>query len=759
MTRIAIIIFSIICAAAASAYTGTVVDGNGEPVMGAGVYGWTADSTYVNSAVTDSSGHFNLASDPRIAMLCVRSLGCLDVYLNPPPENAGTIRMTAKSHELNEVVVRHETIQHTADRTIVRLTKEQFNKYSTVLDAFNEIPHLFTNRDGTIYYKGNNNVTVLINSQAASSQEIAQLSKSDISRIEIYDIPPARYLIAGAACVIDVITKSDITGGNAGASLYDALWRVNGHNSAWATYNYKRSRFNVRYSNTIRHYRKFRMDESLNYTINGIDYGKTKTGKNSPQDNDEHSVSVGFMNRKAKDYQFNATASYSNNKNDNTTLQDVHYANGVRSNADNRLKTGYDNYSLDLYFNKTQKNGNEFMANVVGTGYHTDYSSHYLETLADNSKLFETSSQYTGHRHSVVAQLSYMLNTKIGLLYFGASGSYLHYRNRQHETIERGNRTTASAYAQYYIVKGKFYYSAMLAARYADHDNSGGRVPHEYSRIAFVPYASITYRPTSKISIQAAYNRDMKNPTSAQLSEYAQWIDANYMFHGNASLRPYTYDAFSLGYNHELPFMNIAFIAGYNRNTNYISNHFEYVGDNILETIVNLKHLDELTGQLDLTVFLLRNKSLYFHARTIGGRTWGKGENYNWKGYRFQFMPSLTLRLKKWKFEAAYQYPGKVVEGHLIRPRAECITLSGEFRPTANMTVGLTWRQPFSNSFSDGEHTVKESIVRTDFRTHIGDWGNLVQLSFVCNFDFGRKHDNSRQRLTSSDNDSGIYTK
>lgn len=740
------------------AYTGKVADENGEPITGAGVYGLTVDSVFVSSAVTDSIGIYNLTNDPKIAILCIRSLGCEDQFLNPAPNDAGTINMTPRSHELKEVVVNQEPIQRLVDRTVYRLSKEQLNKYTTVLGAFNEIPYMFTNHNGDIYYKGNNNVMVQINGQTASADDIMQLSKADIARIEIYDVPPARYMMAGVTCLIDVITK-EITGGNAGVSIKDALWRVQSRNSVWITYNYKRSRFDVKYNNNITRYRKSITDESLHYSLNGNEYGKTKVGKESPEDIDNHAVSVGFMNRKVRDYQFNATAGYSNEQTDKTKLQDVIYSNGTVTDASNRLKTGFDNYSLNLYFNKTQGNGNEFMANVVGTGYSTDYSSRNIESLADGSTWFESATEYSGHQHSIVGQLYYMLNSRAGSFYIGGSGSYINTRRASQGHTDRGHRSNGTAYIQYNGHRGKWYYYAMLSAKYASSDNDIRQISHRYSRWAFTPYAGLTYIPQNSLVLQIQYDRNMTNPTAAQLSETTQWIDANYMFHGNASLKPYITDAVYLKYNQQLPLINLSVSIGYRHISGYITNHFEYVGNNVLETIENLRRLDEISGLADLTVYLLRNRSLYFSTRVIGGRTWGKGTNYNWKGYRFQLMPRLTYNLKRWLFEVGYQYPGKVMEGHLVRPRAECVTLYAEYRPVDNMSVGLEWFQPFNSSFKESEHTTKESIVQTYIGTNSRDWGNIVRLSFRYNIDFGRKQDNSRQRLNYTDTDSGILTK
>lgn len=743
----------------AKAYSGKIVDNNGEPVTGAGIYGLTADSIFVCSTVSDSIGCFALEKHNDINLICIRSLGCVDQFITPESDHIGTVAMIVRPHELNEVIVKQDSVQRLADRTIYRLSKEQLNKYTTVFGALNEIPHMFTSYDGRILYKGYNNVTVLINGMVASYQEIMQLSKSDIARIEIYDIPPVRFLMSGATCVIDIITKEDITGGNAGVSIKDAIWRVDSDNSIWGIYNYKRSRFNVEYINSIKHYRKYRFDESLYYKIDGMEYGKDKIGNDSPNNNDTHSISVGFMNRKAKDYQFNASVSYSNDKTDNNKFQTVKYRDGVVSDASNHLKTGYDKYALNLYFNKTQKNGNEFMANVVGTGYSTNFYSKSLETMSDGSIRFESLSQYSGQQYSMLGQMSYMINSHIGAFTLNGSGLYLHSSRNQADQLGRSHRLSAQAYAKYFNHLNNLYCSVILSGQYSKANTDAASVNKRYSRWNFSPMIALTYIPNQSIGVQLIYDRTMNNPTAAQLSEYTQWIDANYMFHGNSSLRPYVTDKISLHYSHEFPFINWSIYTAYKHISGFITNHFEYAGDKILETIVNLDKYHEITGQLDLTIFLLRNRSLYFSSRVVGGRTWGKGTNYDWKGYRFQFMPNITLNLKRWLFQIGYQYPGKYVEGHLVRPRGECIKLYGEYRPVNNMSIGLEWFQPFCKYFKDGEHTVPESIVQTKSIGILRDWGNIVRLSFRYNIDFGRKQDNSRQRLNYTDTDSGILTK
>ena len=179
----------------------------------------------------------------------------------------------------------------------------------------------------------------------------------------------------------------------------------------------------------------------------------------------------------------------------------------------------------------------------------------------------------------------------------------------------------------------------------------------------------------------------------------------------------------------------------------------------MLETVVNLDRYEALTGQFDMTICPLGNNKLTFWNRVILAEVNGKNPQYSWKGHRFQWMSQLALNLDRWSFSAFYQYPGKIADGQLIRPRAECWYVMAYFRPVPDLSVGLKWFMPFGKGFRESEYTVSDAPVYAERGCDIRDGANYVSLLFSWNISFGRNKNRARPQFSNGDNDSGLLHK
>lgn len=144
------------------------------------------------------------------------------------------------------------------------------SRYANVLQSLNEIPNLTVLSNGAVFFEGNQNIKILIDGVEATIQEIQTLSKEDISKIDVYQNPPLRFLSQGVSAVLDIKLKSKIYGGNGGLDLSQAFQSLKGNNSVALYYNYRQSRFSLLYNNENAHYRKFRKSKVLNYEYDGV---------------------------------------------------------------------------------------------------------------------------------------------------------------------------------------------------------------------------------------------------------------------------------------------------------------------------------------------------------------------------------------------------------------------------------------------------------------------------------------------------------
>lgn len=161
----------------------------------------------------------------------------------------------------------------------------------------------------------------------------------------MYSNPPARFLAQGINYVVDVRTKSKLIGGNLGIDITQAFYPIKGENAAAFFYNYKRSRFSIQYTGNNRHYKKYRRNERLSYSFDGVDYDKTKKGLNSKMNSDINGLTITFQNNRDKDYLYNLNIGSEWDNTSNHSMQEVS-TNVNEFLATNTLKTRYAKYNI-----------------------------------------------------------------------------------------------------------------------------------------------------------------------------------------------------------------------------------------------------------------------------------------------------------------------------------------------------------------------------------------------------------------------------
>lgn len=767
---LSLLLFSLITTFCAAAFTGRIVDCDGNRIEGALAVGLTPDTVYVASAVTDSIGVFHLPNNMAIKLIRIKSIGQKETFIHADSTALGTITLQPGDATLAEVEVTPDIFSQDGDKLTYRLTKKQLDKYARLSMALNEIPGMVIFRNNMAMFQGSSNLLFLIDGQKASLDEIAAMSKDDLAKIEINQVPPARYATSQVTAVINLLTKSGLHGGNVAINLTDALWRIDGSNNISAIYNRGRSRFNLQYNNNLRHYTRKRTDDYLAYEIDGMKYGKEKIGMPSKENIDYHAVAAQYMFRKPQNIQFNASFDYGNNRTDSHDRQQVNYFSGEQYEGLNRLRTTYDRYAGSLYLDKNFANGHTFTVTAATSHYNTKYLSHLSESSPDGISALESRSSYKGSTSIYAIQAYYTFPIKNTVFETGLYDSYSNGKTTNTDNPTDNHTNLAFAYAQWSGSKktgekySQIYWMAYLSAtgNYSRTTTSAGTT-ESYNNWTPGAYLSFGYVPddnNGNTQMRLLFARNTTNPSLGQLGETPQWLDAKLVYHGNSHLKPFATNQLCFFiYSSLWQRLAVSLTAFYENSPHTIAETFTRSDDVVIQTFENLRKYQKVYGSLQLTLNITRNGSLRFTTLLNASRSWGSGSSYNWKGYTFQWMPGLFFNTGKWSASAQYQYPGKVMEGHLIRPRAQSLRLSAGYSPIRNLDISIEWRQPFNMQFRESEKSVKEAIVSTEHITTAADWHNMVSLSVFYNFNFGRRHDNSRRKINLDPSDSGILSK
>ena len=182
---------------------GVVLDENGEPMPFVNVVMLTLpDSAFVQGAMTDDQGVFQIVTPKDGALIKVSCIGYQTQYLKAVPDLI--IRMKEDALLLGEVVVKSQLPKTHVKGEAMRTTVEGtiLEKAGTVTDALARVPSLEAQRDGAVKVLGRGDAEVYINGRKVQDMsELSRLRSDQIQHIDVIQNPGARYAASTKAVV------------------------------------------------------------------------------------------------------------------------------------------------------------------------------------------------------------------------------------------------------------------------------------------------------------------------------------------------------------------------------------------------------------------------------------------------------------------------------------------------------------------------------------------------------------------------------
>lgn len=736
----------------------TFVTANQKPISDVRCIGYNSNNDSIATWISDKGGIIDIQSSD-VKYLVASKSGFGDKIIFNNQLNTGNIQVIlSPGVELKEVVVTPSDVEDFATHTSYRLSQKSMENYSNVLQSLNEIPNLTVLSNGSVFFEGNTNIKILIDGVDATVQEVQTLSKEDISKIDVYQTPPLRFIAQGVSAVLNIRLKSKIHGGNFGIDISQAFQSLKGNNSAALYYNYRQSRFSILYNNENTHYRKYRQSEVLDYEFGNVHYNKVKEGLDSKRHYDDNNLNLTYQINKPDNFLYNVKAGFDISRNGRTSHQNVRTASDSFL-AINKLRTDYSKYLVGNYFEKDlgEKAGN-ILANINYQHFSTFYNSFYDEFSESDIAVNDSRSNYKTNFNAIFSEIQYQLPyNKLGGFTICAYENYKHSKYKDTSSPFFQTTNTLGAAAQWVGAKRNVRWFLSLGVSWLY--TSSINIEKAYSIFMPSPLVNIIWKPSKNIQFTFNYSYSGDAPTIAQLSETDQWIDKKLVYHGNSRLKPYKVHSAGFYFNWYFRYLNLSLRNNFESSRDRICDMYTRTDKYMLQTLVNLNTYRQWSTQLDLSIMPFGNNKLVFWNRIRLADLKGKNQEYSWHGYRFQWMSNLALNLKHWTAEIFYQYPGKIVEGQLERPRAQCWSLTVLYRPMTNLSVGVEWFMPFGNGFKESEHTVNSAPVYADTECKIMDYNNLLSIKLSYNFSFGRNRNKANRQYDNFDNDSGVLIK
>jgi outer membrane receptor protein involved in Fe transport len=576
--------------------TGYLIDAQtGQPIeYGNVVILKYSDSTLVDGTVSGAQGNFTLEIPYGKYFLKASFIGystrILDsIKVNPRnlEIDLGKIALDESSIEIENVVVTGEKqmIINNLDKKVINVEKDLTGTGGTATDVVQNIPSVTVDVNGNVSYRGNQNLTILIDGKPSSmmgmsnADILANLPASSIESIELVTNPSARYDPDGSSGILNFILKKRVDGG------------VNGNISATAgtgdkfngsiNINYRLPDFNFFTS----------YDARMSENGNNGNTSRTNNINNSVsylnQDNNglfdfsSHNITAGMdympdnFNTLTFSYRFRKFGFDSENLVKNTSLnsfEDVtNYFErssiadrGVNSNNytvsyKRTFETKGAELTTDIIFGDNSMNRDE---NIVQTNFNTDFTPSteppYLERgLSDNSnQQWTIQSNYI---NPIEGFGRIETGFKVSLKDLNSLNNYEYFDDASSTWVNKLLSNTNFLYQEnIYAVYGifsnsidKFQYQFGLRAEQANVNGSESITTSSFEKdyFALYPTVHLVQGLPDDQEIQLSYSRRVERPNNRQLNPYVDRSDSLNVQFGNPRLNPEFVNSLDLGYS------------------------------------------------------------------------------------------------------------------------------------------------------------------------------------------------------------------
>ena len=757
--------------------TGTIIDEQGQPLAYATIAVLNpADSTLVTGGVSNESGYFVIPTDIHRVIVKCSFVGYRTYYRNCEAGDMGTIQMRPAEYIINGVTVEGTRIMNYVDKSIYTFTNEQIEQARNVRDLLEHVEDLKIDPvSNKIQRMDGGSVKILINGIAASDIDLKGIPANKISKVEYYNIPPARYVDAGT--LINVLTKRMDSGVNAGIEARTAFTTGFTDDEAYLNLTSGNHQLSLSYTFSLRDYTKRYGELTYDYSLQS--YLPDGAAPASP-------VHCNYQ-KKTHDkfgYTWNdPVIKYTYNKPDDIVVQIVatphfnHYHSDGHSDIQNtstlntsiagkgefgsRMSTfGPD---LNVYVQKTLPKNQELSMDLVGTYYHNS-SKNWDEEVAvsDGGIWLADNQEQQNNKYSFIGELAYTKNWENSRLSLGYRGSF----GRSNATISNvlsdyKNYEYSSASYQHYMYAeysgniGKLMYRIGAGATQVTQDNTDAHDSHWL----FTPTLILSTNLSKTMNLQWVTSSQSYIPPISQLSNNASLVIPGVLSVGNPYLKSYNTYRTELIHKWNLGWLQTQLNVYYAYNDSPINRYYTQKEINGLQYIVgtneNADYSSELAGSYLLVINPFKSQILtltlqgYVSRQTVSSPIIGR-YHHTWAPLYF------GVQFRKGNWGASYA-------GNIVSKRLNGSTLdAGEnksylqvYWQKKNWRIFAADYWIFTRSRYSG-YSMPTSILQSTYKTWIDDNKSMFVLGFSYDFSTGKNFKINR-KLQNKDSDTGSF--
>lgn len=593
----------------------------------------TLDSSMVTGTISNKDGKFSL-ENIQFGMYYIKAsfIGYAEKYIdsirvNPKSLNVdlGKIFLDEQSIELGNVLVtgQKEMIINNLDKKVINVEKDLTTTGGTAVDVVGNIPSVTVDPDGNVSYRGNQNVTILVDGKpsvlvgASNSDILNSIPASQIESIELVTNPSARYDPDGTSGILNIILKKRIDGGLNGSVSINVGTRDKYSGSI--NLNYRTPYFNFFTSYDGRIARNENEGNSLreNNINNSLSYiQQENSGYFKPL---SHNINLGFdylyddfntftVSYKLRDFAFNSDGLVeTSNKDSNLQLTDYF----DRFSEAERNMSGS---SYNLNYRRTFENkGQELTADIIFSDHKMDRDEFTTQTNYDlnlNPTSQRKENGLSNNKNKEWTIQSNYINPiegfgrietgfKITLKDLNSKNDYLGFNNSTQTWFDDLTRKTDFGYKeQVYAVYGiysnnyeKFQYQLGFRFEQAnvDGDEKLSGITFNKNYFAVYPTIHLVQVLPDDQEVQLSYSRRVERPNNRRLNPYVDRSDSLNIQYGNPELNPEFVNSLELGYSKLFGKTSLTSSLFYRLTDDAITNYTILGEDSVTETtFINL---------------------------------------------------------------------------------------------------------------------------------------------------------------------------
>lgn len=589
----------------------------------------------------------------------------------------------ADTLSLEEVVVLQKLVKHSVQKDVYTISSSIRNRSYNAMDVLKNLPTVNIDKlSQQISVKMDNRVVILVNGLERSKEYIQSLTTEQIAKVEILNVLPKKYSLAGMRYGINIITN-DNEGYNINAQNFlmyspgrngkDNIANLQPH----LNYMYygKKLKFDVGYG-----YANIHWNYPIAYqrTVANVNEKSQEVSPKTPNDfnlqiinnvnlgldyscRDNSVIYLRSSFSHANESQFDKILFYDTNSSD-FLLDNEYFGNSNRYN-DVKQTIGYNgiindhlSLSASINYNYRRNNINSVYQSVSNSSIdkYTNKKSYFMGYLSSNYTLSEAISINGGY--------SFMWNKYLS--------------NSQEGTLSRNifRRHDLFSYIDASIGDRVSIHAGLCFEHFANNN-----LNQDESYTKFLPTLQIAYNPNDWLQLAGNYDVQMAYPNQSQLSEINYQLGKNIWFKGISTLKPTKISLYSL---QATLWDDLMLGIGYENKSDHISNMYFQQNTGISKIMVN----DKLSS-------------------------WSFMAMYNWQIlHSLSFNNSINVELNKFHFDSGNRCHTNVI----IDSRLDWTIQKANLMASLDFSKNLT-RNPLAQGYNENGQDLWEISLRKSF--------------------------------------------